>query len=161
MDAVKSYVMCALLAAALSGILKNISSGMKNFEKYVGLVCSLTVIIILASPLAGIISNVRDTLSSDGSLIENIQKDPSDSKNAEEIMSDKVKRALEDTIKDILCRRFALDTSDIEVSALLADDNTVQKIVINIYTDTDTLALKSYVENIMCISAEIRSETRK
>lgn len=161
MDAVKSYVMCALLAASLAGILKNVSSGMRNFEKYVGLVCSLTVILILASPLTSVISSVHNAISSDGSLIGNIQKDPSEDERTHEIMSKQVKSTLEDTVEDILCRHFSLDNADIKVDAHLLEDKSVQKLVINVYSDTDISTIKNYVENIMCISAEVRREVRE
>ena len=63
LDAIKGYVMCALMASAIAGILKNVSSGMRNFEKYIGFVCSLVVVIMLATPFVLVVSEIEELLS--------------------------------------------------------------------------------------------------
>ena len=161
MDAIKSYIMCVLLASAASGILKNLSSGMKNFEKYVGLVCSLTLVIVLATPLSGVISDVKDVLSSDGMIAGDSQNSPETDKNSQEIMAGHVKTALEDTVNHIVWSRFDIGKADIEVNAVIEEDMSVKSIVLDLYCDSDTGAIKSYVENFTLVPTEIRRQGKQ
>ena len=158
MESLKSYVICVLLAAAISGIIKTLSSGMKGFEKYVGFVASLVIILVLARPLTSVVGGALEEISKVGSVFQNSQNDPQESEKSEDIMSCHVKSALEETVKDVLCKRFGISESDIKVIAFLSDDMSVEKVVIYTVATNDLSEIESYVEKSLLISAEVRSE---
>ncbi len=156
MEMVKGYVMCALVASAIAGILKSLSSSMRGFEKYVGLVCSLVVIILLSFPIVTVISEINEAISESTSVGEN--NDPSDNiQNGEEIMAEYYVKSVESTLCDIISERFSIDKKDFEVLVTLNNTNAVEKIIITLYSEVDTNAIKDFTQNALCIKTEIRS----
>lgn len=161
MDAVKGYVMCVLLASAIAGILKNLSSGMRGFEKYVGLVCSLAVVMILATPLAGIVSDIREVISDDISSPNKENLPEENETSAKEVMAGYLADSLKETVRSLVCEKFSLSNEDISVSTEFNEDYSVKKIILVVYSDISEIELKSFAENILCISTEIRKEDNK
>ena len=153
MDQIKGYVMCALLASAVAGILKTLSSSMRSFEKYVGLVSALVVVVILSAPLVSVISEINGALAEDFPDISDTEEGITDGKEA--VASYYIK-SVESTVKDIISKRFKLSDESFDVSAQLGEDYSVEGIVIYLYTDTDATLIKAFTENILCIKTEIR-----
>ena len=161
MDSVKSFVLCALLAAAISGVVNMLSSGMKGFEKYTGLVASLVMILVLAKPMCSLARGVMDEISSVVSDYAESEKNSQEDEKSENIASDHVRIALEETVKDILCRHFSIDGSDISISAVFADDMSVEGVVIYIGDESLSSEIESYVETSLLIPAEIKGKEKK
>ncbi len=168
MEAIKSYVMCALMASAVAGILKNVSSGMRSFEKYIGLVCSLSVVIMLAVPFVSVVSEIDKALSDDSSSLD--EKEESDSDNADSELYDKTittyyAKAVENSLASIITSKFLMDREDFKVSANLTKDKNgnyrIEEIVIFLYSDIDSAQIEYYTENILCIETEIRRYAEK
>ncbi len=157
MDAIKGYVMCALIASAVAGILKHLSSSMKGFEKYVGLVCSLVVVLLLSFPMVNIISEIKEAISESTPAPPDKESDEDDQIKGEQTMALYYIENVESTVKDLISERFSLNKDDFDVSAVLDKEYAVKNIVISIYTDTDTRAIKDFAQNTLCIKTEIRS----
>ena len=161
MEAIKGYVMCALMASAVSGILKCVSAGMRNYEKYIGFVCSLTVVIMLATPFISVISEVRDALSGGYEFFYEKESVDSDDRNDyEKTATGYYAKAVENSVTSIITSKFSLDNDDIRVIADITSDKSgnyrIEKIIIVLYRDIDTSQIEYYLENILCIETEIR-----
>ncbi len=157
MDAIKGYVMCVLLASAVAGILKNLSSSMKSFEKYVGLVCSLVVVIMLSAPLVNIIGEISEALSGSSQSVYDGEASGDTEASGEDIIAEYYLESVESTVADMISERFSLEREDFKVVALTKEDYAVKNIVIYFYSETDTAAIEKFTENILCIETEIRS----
>ncbi len=160
MEAVKGYVMCALMASALSGIIKNLSSGMRGFDKYIGFVCSLVTVIMLATPFVKILPELGKAFS------ESTPEIPENSENISEENTDKTmlryyEKALEDSLKSIISGKFSLDKDSFTLSVKIERDENGQYFVagatLNIRSDADidTNALKKYAEEILLTKIEV------
>ena len=156
MEMVKGYVMCALVASAIAGILKSLSSSMKGFEKYIGLVCSLVVIILLSFPIVTVISEINEAISESSSVGEN-NEPPNSTQNGEEMMAEYYVKSVESTLSDIIAERFSIDKKDFEVLVTLDGSNSVEKITVTFYSEVDAKAIKDFTQNVLCIKTEIRS----
>ena len=161
MESIKGYVMCALMASAVAGILKCVSSGMRNYEKYIGFVCSLTVVIMLATPFISMISDVYDALSDRyDSFYEKESVDSDDRNDYEKTATGYYAKAVENSVTSIITSKFSLDNDDIRVIADITSDKSgnyrIEKIIIVLYRDIDTSQVEYYLKNILCIETEIR-----
>ncbi len=157
MDAIKGYVMCALIASALAGILKNLSSSMKNFEKYVGLVCSLVVVIILSAPLVNIMTEIKEALSENSPPVSDEEISDDTNISGSDVMAGYYIESVENTVADIISDRFSIAREDLKIVAELDEEHALKNIIIYFYTETDTVAVENFTENILCIETEIRS----
>ncbi|MBQ2252254.1 MAG: hypothetical protein II329_04720, partial [Clostridia bacterium] len=108
MEAIKGYVMCALMAAVISGILKNLSSEMRSFDKYITFVSSLVVIIMLATPFVSIVAEVDKSLDENSFLPseEENNKDTEDSELYDKTVTAYYAKAVENSVSSILSSKF-------------------------------------------------------
>ena len=168
LDAIKGYVMCALMASAISGILKSISSEMRSFEKYIGFVASLAVVVMLAAPFVSIVGEIEKALE------ENSFSEEENGENSEENSTDETydktasayyAKAVENSIESIILSKFSLKSEDFEVKANLEKDKngnlSVKEIIIVLHSDIDTEEIKYYTEKILCLNTEIRRSEKQ
>ena len=162
MEAIKGYVMCALIASVISGILKNLSSEMRSFDKYITFVSSLVVIIMLATPFVSIVAEVNKSL--DGNYFsqneEENDKDTEDSELYDKTLTQYYAKTVENSVSSILSSKFSLDNEDFKVKATLEKDKsgnlTIKEVIIFLYEDINIDEIEYYTEKILCLKTEIR-----
>ncbi len=167
MEAIKGYVMCALIASVISGILKNLSSEMRSFDKYITFVSSLVVIIMLATPFVSIAFEVDKSL--DGNYFspneEENDKDTEDSELYDKTLTQYYAKAVENSVSSILSSKFSLDNEDFKVKATLEKDKsgnlTIKEVIIFLYDDINIDEIEYYTEKILCLKTEIRRSEKQ
>lgn len=161
MDAIKGYVMCALMAAVISGILKNLSSEMRSFDKYITFVSSLVVIIMLATPFVSIVAEVDKSLDEDSFLPseEENNKDTEDSELYDKTVTAYYAKAVENSVSSILSSKFSLENEDFKVKATLEKDKkgnlAIKEVIIFLYSDIKVEEIEYYTEKILGLKTEI------
>ena len=154
MNEIKGYVFCVLMASAASGILKNLSSGMKRFEKQIGFVCSLAIIVMIVSPIAKMISEAGngDRLFPDISYEDDtLMPDGNDKLIAERYVTE-----CEKSMCRILSQRFDIPTEDISVNASINDNFEIELLTYTFYTDIDTSEIEKYLIGAVGTKFQIR-----
>ena len=167
MEAIKGYVMCALIASVISGILKNLSSEMRSFDKYITFVSSLVVIIMLATPFVSIVAEVNKSL--DGNYFsqneEEKNEDTEDSELYDKTLTQYYAKAVENSVSSILSSKFSLDNEDFKVKATLEKDKsgnlTIKEVIIFLYNDINIDEIEYYTEKILCLKTEIRRSEKQ
>ena len=167
MEAIKGYVMCALIASVISGILKNLSSEMRSFDKYITFVSSLVVIIMLATPFVSIVAEVNKSL--DGNYFsqneEEKNEDTEDSELYDKTLTQYYAKAVENSVSSILSSKFSLDNEDFKVKATLEKDKsgnlTIKEVIIFLYDDINIEEIEYYTEKILCLGTEIRRSEKQ
>ena len=161
MDAIKGYVMCALMAAVISGILKNLSSEMRSFDKYITFVSSLVVIIMLATPFVSIVAEVDKSLDENSFLPseEENNKDTEDSELYDKTVTAYYAKAVENSVSSILSSKFLLENEDFKVKATLEKDKkgnlVIKEVRIFLYSDIKVEEIEYYTEKILGLKTEI------
>lgn len=167
MEAIKGYVMCALIASVISGILKNLSSEMRSFDKYITFVSSLVVIIMLATPFVSIAFEVDKSLDGNyfSSNEEENDKDTEDSELYDKSFTAYYAKAVENSVSSILSSKFSLDNEDFKVKATLEKDKsgnlTIKEVIIFLYDDINIDEIEYYTEKILCLETEIRRSEKQ
>ena len=161
MEAIKGYVMCALIAAVISGILKNLSSEMRSFDKYITFVSSLVVIIMLATPFVSIVAEVDKSLDKNSFLPseEENNKDTEDSELYDKTVTAYYAKAVENSVSSILSSKFSLENEDFKVKATLEKDKkgnlAIKEVIIFLYSDIKVEEIEYYTEKILGLKTEI------
>lgn len=161
MEAIKGYVMCALIAAVISGILKNLSSEMRSFDKYITFVSSLVVIIMLATPFISIVAEVDKSLDENSFLPseEENNKDTEDSELYDKTVTAYYAKAVENSVSSILSSKFPLENEDFKVDATLEKDKkgnlAIKEVIIFLYSDIKVEEIEYYTEKILGLKTEI------
>ena len=161
MEAIKGYVMCALMAAVISGILKNLSSEMRSFDKYITFVSSLVVIIMLATPFISIVAEVDKSLDENSFLPseEENNKDTEDSELYDKTVTAYYAKAVENSVSSILSSEFLLENEDFKVKATLEKDKkgnlAIKEVIIFLYSDINVEEIEYYTEKILGLKTEI------
>lgn len=167
MEAIKGYVMCALIASVISGILKNLSSEMRSFDKYITFVSSLVVVIMLATPFVSIVAEVNKSL--DGNYFsqneEENNEDTEDSELYDKTLTQYYAKAVENSVSSILSSKFTLDNEDFKVKATLEKDKSgnlnIKEVIIFLYDDINIEEIEYYTEKILCLETEIRRSEKQ
>ena len=160
MEAIKGYVMCALMAAVISGILKNLSSEMRSFDKYITFVSSLVVIIMLPTPFVSIVAEVDKSLDEDSFLVDKEEdKDTEDSELYDKTVTAYYAKAVENSVSSILSSKFSLENEDFKVKATLEKDKkgnlAIKEVIIFLYSDIKVEEIEYYTEKILGLKTEI------
>ena len=164
MEAIKGYVMCALIASVISGILKNLSSEMRSFDKYITFISSLVVIIMLATPFVSIAIEVDKSLAENSFFpSEEDCKDDDDGELYDKTVTAYYAEAVKNSVASIISSKFSLDSDDFKVKASLEKDKngnlTIKEIIIFMYSDMNVEEIEYYTEKILGLKTEIiRSE---
>lgn len=153
MQEIKGYIFCVLMASVASGILKNLSSGMKRFERHIGFVCSLTVIVIIAVPLVEMISDAKRT---DNMLPDISYEEENYKSDSEEIIARQYVTEAEKTIEQMISQRFDINRDLFYVQANINDTFEIDGVTVFLYTDIDTEEIKLYCKEMLGINTEIR-----
>ena len=159
--------MCALIASVISGILKNLSSEMRSFDKYITFVSSLVVIIMLATPFVSIALEVDKSLDGNSffSNEEGNNKDTEDNELYDKSLTAYYAKAVENSVSSILSSKFSLDNEDFKVKATLEKDKsgnlTIKEVIILLYCDINIEEIEYYTEKILCLKTEIRRSEKQ
>jgi hypothetical protein len=154
MNGIKEYVFCVLMASAVSGILKNLSLGMKKFEKQIGFVCSLAIIVMIVSPITKMISESGDNyrLLPDLDYGESsIMPDDKDKLIAERYVSE-----CEKSLCQILYQKFGISEEDVSVNASVNEKFEIEMLTFDFYNDIDTSEIEVYLRDLLGAKFQIR-----
>lgn len=168
MEAIKGYVMCALIASVISGILKNLSSEMRSFDKYITFVSSLVVIIMLATPFISVVAEIDRSLTENSfSSSENEEngKDTEDSELYDKTVTAYYAKAVENSVSSMLSSKFSLENDDFKVKATLEKDKkgnlAIKEVIIFLYDDVNVEEIEYYTEKILGLKTEIRGISKE
>ena len=154
------------MAAVISGILKNLSSEMRSFDKYITFVSSLVVIIMLATPFVSIVSEVNKSLDENSfSVGEEGSDETEDSELYDKTITAYYAKAVENSVSSILSSKFSLENEDFTVEATLEKDKkgnlTVKEVIISLYADINVEEIKYYTEKILGLKTEIKGRSQQ
>ncbi len=152
MEALKSYLLTAMLASLAASLLIRITD--EVYRKYVRLIAGLALLLLLVKPLFTLADAVTDGLNDWERLPE-----ATDDGGEQGAFIGEMGRTMSREVGDLIARRFGLsrDTVSVKLTLDLSDLSAISiyRIEVTVTSDCDADLIREYLEESFDCSAEV------
>lgn len=152
MEALKSYLLTAMLASLAASLLIRITD--EGYRKYVRLIAGLALLLLLVKPLFTLADAVTDGLTD----LERLPESTDDGGEQGAFIGE-MGRTMSREVGDLIAKRFGLlrDTVSVKLTLDLSDLSAISiyRIEVTVTSDCDTEQIRKYLEESFDCSAEV------